>query len=168
MSCGLTVITSVLAFFAASSALSTGTPYVVLSSTARSARRTTTATSDGARPARSSPDSSASPIFPAPSIAIMKKTIANAGRTPGSPGARPADGPGSHTSHRRTARRPGPARRPTPAGAARQAERAGDRDQPRVVRGDHRVAGAFHQDPQAARERLVDVVPRGERLGRGL
>ncbi len=70
MSCGFTVMISVSAFLAASAALAVAIPYASRSCSARSGRRTTATTPDGARPARSSPEMSASPIFPAPKIPI--------------------------------------------------------------------------------------------------
>ena len=70
MSCGLTARTRVSASFAADAASVTSIPYRACSSAPRSSRRTAATTADGGRPARSSPDSSASPIFPVPRMAI--------------------------------------------------------------------------------------------------
>ena len=77
MSCGLTATTSVAAFFVGLLGRYHRHPVGRAQLSPRASRRTTTATSDGGRPARSRPDSSASPIFPVPSIAIMRSTIAN-------------------------------------------------------------------------------------------
>ena len=51
-------------------------PYAPVSAAARSGLRTAAITSDGATPALSMPESSASPILPAPRIAIMPPRLA--------------------------------------------------------------------------------------------
>src|SRR5580658_1966563 len=75
MSWGLTASSRVPASFAAEAASVTRTPYRSRSSAARSSRRTAATSADGGRPARSSPDSRASPILPVPIIAIMRRAL---------------------------------------------------------------------------------------------
>ena len=69
MSCGLTAISSTSARRRLGRVDTARTPYRSSSCSPRSARRATTTRSSAGRPARSSPDSSASPILPAPRTA---------------------------------------------------------------------------------------------------
>ncbi len=73
MSCGLTTSTTVSADPVASALPVTSTPYFSASSAARSGRRSVTTRSPGSQPARSSPDSSVSPITPAPRTATRSR-----------------------------------------------------------------------------------------------
>ena len=70
MSWGFTATMIVCAAFTAASLSTTSTPYRSANRSARSASREVTSRSAGEPPARISPDSNASPIFPAPRIAI--------------------------------------------------------------------------------------------------
>src|SRR5690606_24518499 len=202
MSCGLTARISVSAVAAASRFETISMPYRSRSSAPRSSRRTVAISSDGERPARSTPDSSASPIFPAPRIAIIEHTLtwvflttapAYSGGGSGPPGQGPQEepevrGPLRETPHE--VRVPLAAvgdvhpdlralRRETPlllradavehlvlegAGVTVVQHRQGarDLDEPGVVRGEHRVALACHQDLHAPHERPVDLFPVGE------
>src|SRR5688572_11674377 len=71
MSCGLTTRTRVSASAAASALSSTRTPYLWVSSAARSSRRSVMTSSSTGRPARSRPDRRVSPMTPAPKIATV-------------------------------------------------------------------------------------------------
>ena len=70
MSCGLTATMTTSASAAASAGVTARTPYRALTSAARSSDRSENISVSAERPAESSPDSSASPILPAPRIAI--------------------------------------------------------------------------------------------------
>src|SRR5580692_2140789 len=193
MSCGLTVMISVSALLAASAALRMATPYSIRSCSARSGRRTTAATPDGGRPARSSPEMSASPFCPAPKIPI---TVWSLTRPTASPGGgqraqeerhvcRPLGQPPDqvavpvaavgqvHPDLRAGAGQPALLGRPDPVQhlelealrrpRGQRGLRRADLDQPPVVGGQHRVARAVHQHPQRAGVAAVHLVPGGER-----
>src|ERR1700754_4454395 len=75
-------MTRVSAVLAASALDSTVTPYRSLRSAPRSGRRTVTASWAGRRAGLRTPDSSASPILPAPIIAIISASLPRLGLAP--------------------------------------------------------------------------------------
>src|ERR1700744_5384557 len=184
MSCGLTARTRVPATLAASVADGVGTPYRSRSSAARSGRRVTAATSAAGYPASSRPDSSASPILPVPRIAIMWVSPLGGRRDQGAQEEGEVTGPLGQAADQvavpvvavrvgnpglvRGVGQPLLLHRPDavqhlvlePVGGppGEQGQRGGDVDQPRVVRGQHRVTRARHQQLQAPDEGQVDVV----------
>ena len=124
MSCGFTATISTSATAAASSVSTPRTPYLAVSSATRSGYRSVNSSDSGERPAPSSPASMASPILPAPRMAIVVMAIrvprlvrpvrARPGRS--GPARRPGSGaartPGHALGHRRSGGTPRPPGRP--------------------------------------------------------
>ncbi len=77
MSCGLTTRARVSAFCAASTLPTTATPYRSSSSRARASRFSPTSRLSTRRPARTRPESSVSPMTPAPRMAVCVAAMAD-------------------------------------------------------------------------------------------
>src|SRR6478735_1445576 len=194
MSCGLTHSTSVSATSAASALASTRTPWRSARALTFSGVRPVTTRSPGVRPERMRPETRVSPMTPAPKMAVvvivaLRSALGrdaaqeehDVGGLLGHPAhevavpllaVRDVDAHlvaavgdpllllGADAVEHLVLERPRVA-----TGLAR--ERAGDLDEPRVVRGHHRVALALHEDLEAPDVGLVDVGSglEGDRLG---